>query len=223
VLFTALLLMCMTIMTTATSAQTTVSIEVEVLKDFVTVNVSEEDNRTVDLSGYVRIDKPEVGFVVVDVVLSYEVIGDADNFTISIEPENMRFTEDGAKDFSLTVVVPAGLENRTQLEVQVEGEATSPGLPTVYDIDTTAIVFEYPVEEEPDEPVDPVPPDIGPHPLVFCGISIVVGLLVSGLVYWVKNRRRGRGRPRPKGGTEVVYMPRSPKPGPKPRPMNEEE
>jgi len=200
-------------MTSMTSAQTTVTIEVEVLEDFVTVNVSKEDNRTVDLSGYVRIDKPDIGFVVVDVVLTYEIIGDGVNFTIIIDPEDMTFTDDGAQDFSLTVMVPAGLENMTQLEIEVEGRATSPGIPTVYDIDTMAIVFEYPVEEKPDEPVDPVPPDLDPNPLFFCGISIVVGLLVSGLVYWIKNRRKsGRRRTGPKGGTEVVYLPRRPKP-----------
>jgi hypothetical protein len=189
------------------SAQNVVTIDVEILVDFTKVNLTNETNLTVNMDGTVDIEMPNnIPFLVVDVDLDIVYMDPHGNFSVTVEPDRMSFTGSDIRDFVLTVVVPHDLENVTEMNITVEGTAASDGIPTATDHDEVAVMFEYPAPEEPEEPQEPDIPDVGPHPLIFCGISILIGLVVAALVYWNKNiRRRGQRR---KGRTEVVYVPR---------------
>jgi hypothetical protein len=179
--------------------QLTVTIDIEVIQDFVNVTVSETEDRTLIVDGKVTVTKPPSPLIIVDVSLSSAVNG---NFTSSIEPETMEFTSTGTEYFTLTVVVPAGTENITNATATVQGFATASGFPTVEDHDDVLIIVEYPIE--PEKPENPRPPDApitSMHAGYYCLISILIGLGVGGLLYW----KRKRAGPREK---EVVYRPR---------------
>lgn len=192
-------------------AQASVTIDVEIADDFVKQNITRDSNMTIHLDGTVQVDKPDLGFVTVNVELDVWIDGEGANSTVAIQPDRMAFASDGVKEFTLTIVVPSDIVNITQVEIVVEGRATSAGFPTVTDHDSVTVMFEYPVDDDPPGPTDPVPDDaIGPNPLIFCGVSILIGMVVAGLVHWNKNTRRGGRdrRVRRPSRTEVVYVPR---------------
>jgi hypothetical protein len=195
---------------TSTLGQTLVTIDVDLIDDLVKVNASKDDNTTLILDGLVTVTMPDLPFLEINVTLS---VRGPTNFTATVAPTGMTFTQSGNNNFTLTVIVPAGLENVTGADFIVRGVATSMQYPTASDEDQVSLVFEYPVVNgngNGNGGVDPSDiPDPGPNPLIYCGVSIAVGILVTYLVYWKRSKGKGRRRRR---DYEVVYLPRK-KPG----------
>lgn len=196
------------------TGQSLVVLTIDIVDDLVKTNVSNETDIVLPLGGRVEVDKLGGAFVPVNVSLT--PLAPA-NFTATVEPRQMQFLEKGEETFVLTVVIPAGTRNVTGITVTVEGQASTAQFKTATDDDKVEIVLEYPVEETPEPPEDPVPDDLdtGPDALVICMGCIIIGSIIASILHWkgkLARRRRGKGRGGVRGsfgrgrGAEVVYV-----------------
>ncbi len=167
----------------------TVSAGISYATPAVTVNITDENAKTVTIAGNVSVDTSGLGSNIQEVQV--ELTANTTEGAITVTPQSMVFQPtDETKPFTLSVNLPAGIANNTIVTFGTSGTAMPVPGATIYDIpkaEGTITVLNQTEEEETEEDLGQSEPSPGFESVLTLP---AVAIAIVAVALWEQRRRK---------------------------------